>query len=455
MANFVTRDFQKIGKTENLPLDWKSSGVSIDSRNIPAGTVFFALQGEKADGHDFVKEALAKGASACVVRESWFASHAAELIGKSLVIVPDTLKALQALARNYRTKFDPSVIAITGSNGKTTCKEMTHAVLSKLFITMATKGNLNNEIGVPLTLFNITAETQVAIVEMGANRKNDIALLCDIAKPDSGVITNIGTAHIGGFGSIENIAATKAELFEALAADGVRFVNVDDDRLRPHAAQKKGLVTFGILNDADFRGSIVAVDDRARVKLRVDTPEKNRLEFQLKIPGVHHASNALIACAVGVSLGVPSDDVVEALVNYQPMYNRMGTLEKNGVLIINDTYNASPESMFAALECLSTTKGSRKVAVLGDMLELGEESPALHETVGQYAAKKKLDALFVFGAESKKILEGAKGVATLQHFDSKNMLIEELRNYVKPGDVLLIKGSRGMKMEEVVEGLIK
>ncbi len=455
MSFLSVKDCRKIGQAENLHPDWQANAVCTDSRLVQAGNLFFAIRGEKFDGHDFVRDALKAGAGGCVVSENWFLNNRNQLSGEPLVVASDPLDALQMLAKNHRQKFETSVIAITGTNGKTTCKEMTQAVLSKEFRTIATHGNFNNEIGVPLTLLRMNEETQVAVIEMGADKKGDIARLCEIANPDSGVITNIGTAHLQTFGSIENVAATKSELFESLAADGVRFVNVDEKYLRHHAQQTKGLVTFGIHHPADYRAEVLTVNERACAKIKVSTPEKVSFEIQLSVPGLHHVTHALIASALGMALGVAYEAIVQALENYQPITNRLGVKIVRGMTVLDDTYNSNPDSARAALDTLMMIKSSsRRIAALSDMLELGSVSAEEHFKIGAYAKEKKLDALFTTGTESKYIFEGAKTLKNNFYYEKKNDFIGALKKFVKSGDALLIKGSRGMKMEEVVQGLV-
>lgn len=452
MSLFSYKDCVKIGRAENIQQTWSADGVSTDSRSTQKGQLFFALPGEHFDGHDYVPDAIKKEAAACVVSESWFTRKVSDFPNGRFVVVQNPLTALQSLAKLHRQKFETSVIAVTGTNGKTTCKEMIFAVLSKAFNTVATQGNLNNEIGVPLTLLNITSDTQVAIVEMGADKKGDIAFLCDLAQPDSGVITNIGKAHIRSFGSIQAIAETKTELFEALTADGVRFVNMDDERLSPHSKQTKGLVTFGIKNASDYRGEVLSLNEQACAKVRVYAPENHTIDFQLNVPGTHHAYNALIAAAMGHSLGLDDDDIRSALENYRQPANRMGIRHHKGVTILDDTYNANPESVRAALDTLTAFKHSgRTVAVLSDMLELGPISQEEHIGIGEYVSKKKPDALFTTGGESKLIHDHAKTLSNNFYYEKKKDLAGALITFVKPGDVLLIKGSRGMKMEEVIK----
>lgn len=455
MARFTYKDIQKLGTSQNVNADWRGDGVSIDTRTLKPGDVFFALPGAQQDGHAYLGEAFARGASLGVVTGEGVAAFESDVTGRPLIVVSDVLQALQDMARAHRRKFDTSVIGITGTNGKTTCKEMMLAVLSKAYTTIATPGNLNNEIGVPLTLLKINADTQIAIIEMGADKPGDIAFLCDLAGPDSGVITNIGAAHLQNFKSMEAIATTKTELFDALIEDGVRFVNLDDPRLRPHAARTKGLVTFGTDAAAEYRALVTSTNALGCATIGIGTPEGHRIDVQLPVPGRHHILNALIAASVGFSLGVEDDDIRNALENYVPLSNRMGIKKHRDLIILDDTYNANPESMRAALDTLvSITAGERRMAVLGDMLELGDLSGEAHADVGRQAKGLGLDALFLYGAEMKTAHQAAAGIPILHHFENKDELKATVKAAVRPRDVILCKGSRGMKMEEIVLEII-
>jgi UDP-N-acetylmuramoyl-tripeptide--D-alanyl-D-alanine ligase len=443
------RDLEKIGKPEGLADNWVGTGVVIDSRQARRGDVFFCLKGAQTDGHAFVADAAARGA-VCVVASSWKQNHDASF---PVVAVDEPTAALQTLARNYRRKFEIPVIAVTGSNGKTTCKEMVRSALSPTFECIANPGNWNNEIGVPLTLFQISKTTQVAIIEMGADRPGDIKTLCDIAEPDSGVVTNVGVAHIEKFGSREAVAATKKELFDYLLADGVRFVNIDDPWLAPHAKTAKGCVTVSVQNAADYRGTILATDRRACVHLRIDTPETTTLEMQLHVPGAHQAMNATMAAAVAMSLGVEAARVEKALSEFTTLSDRLSMTEKNGYVVINDTYNASPESMTAALDTLARVEAKRRIAVLGDMLELGSAAEDAHAQIGKTAAGKGVTAMFLYGDLSRHVARNAGSNVEARHFSDHETLATELKRYLQPGDAVLVKGSRGMHMEKIIEAI--
>lgn len=449
MEPISIRDLEKIGKPVGLADNWVGTNVVIDSRQAKPGDVFFCLKGAQTDGHAFAADAAARGA-VCVVGSSWKLRNDARL---PVVVVEDPMGALQSLARNYRRKFEIPVIAVTGSNGKTTCKEMIRSALSTTFECMANPGNWNNEIGVPLTLFQISKSTQVAIIEMGADRPGDIKTLCEIAEPDSGVVTNVGIAHIQKFGSREAVAATKKELFDYLLTDGVRFVNIDDSWLAPHAKTTKGCVTVSLQNAADYRGTILGIDRRACVHLRIDTPETAKLEMQLQVPGVHHAMNATMAAAIAMSLGVDAARIEQALGEFTTLSDRLSMTEKNGYVVINDTYNASPESMIAALDTLQRVEATRRIAVLGDMLELGPESESAHAQIGKTAADKGVTAMFLYGEWTRHTARHLGSHVETRHFSDQDALAAELKRYLQPGDAVLVKGSRAMHMEKIIEAI--
>ncbi len=453
MSAFTIKDFQRLGSVRHVAPEWTAAAVSTDSRTLDKGHVFFALPGKQHDGHDFVAPALDAGA-VCVVSEAWFERNGHRFAHRPLVVVEDTLKALQQLACHHRQQFGCSVIAVTGTNGKTTCKEMLSAVFSSTFNTVATRGNFNNEIGVPLTLLQIRADTEIAVVEMGADHPGDIALLCEIALPDSGVITNVGKAHLEFFGTVERVAATKLELFNYLLADGVRYINADDPRISPHQALGSGFYTFGYEKPSDYRGEVLAVDQEGCARIRVTGPEMEHLEFQLQAPGLHQKYNALIAASIGLSMGLPAEAVTHALENYRPLSNRLSVRRSRNRVIVDDTYNANPESMRAAVETLfQIACEGRRFCVLGDMLELGESSAIEHQRLGEWLREKSLSGIYLLGPHMKKTAEALDACAAVRHFDKKEELIKMLKTSIQDGDAVLVKGSRGMHMEDVTEAL--
>src|SRR5262245_42479075 len=437
-------------------------GVSTDSRTVRAGELFVALPGEHFGGHQFIATALQRGAAAimlsdvrCVAPNQVIAATSAGML------VADSQGALQECALAQRRQFSGTVIAITGSNGKTTVKEMTAAVLQQCYATYKAPGNLNNHIGVPLALLQLEATHQVAVLELGMNHLGEIRRLCEIALPHIGVITNIGLAHVGYVGSIERIQQAKGELIAALDTSSIAIVNADDSRALALGRQAPGrLLTFGQAAEADIRGWVQADRGLAGV---LCTIVLNHTAYEVALPvlGAHQMLNALAAAAVGVAMHVPAADIVAGLQSYHGMYGRMMVRRGAGsVPLIDDTYNASPHSMQAALQCLGHTRvGGRRLAVLGAMLELVDRGLALHEEVGVLVARVGVQELITFGPLAQHIADGAQGagmrtacIHTTTQLEDAVALLRSLR---RAGDVMLLKGSRGMAMERLVQALVE
>ncbi|GBD94032.1 UDP-N-acetylmuramoyl-tripeptide--D-alanyl-D-alanine ligase [bacterium BMS3Abin05] len=428
-------------------------GVSIDSRKIQPGDLFFALKGERFDAHDFLDRVFATPNVAAVVGRSW-AGGQKRVPNWPLVVVDDTLQALQEVGAFYRRKFNIPVLAITGSNGKTTTKEMTASVLAQKFRVVKTPGNLNNHIGLPLTLFEITSETEFAVVEMGANHFGEIARLCEIADPDFGLITNIGSAHLEYFGSVENVARAKSELPDYLSAKkGVLFVNQDDPLAREIGEKVKNRFTYGLAMPSDARGEFVSLDERGCVRFRL-----NGEDIHLNVPGAYQVQNALAASAVGLYFGLKINRIKQALESFSGVAKRMEIVKVNDILILNDTYNANLDSMKGGLKTLAHIRhrrGGRSFAVLADMLELGDESERQHRLVGEIAAEIGINFILTYGKQARFISDAAieKGLSASYHFEKKEDLEKFLQSYLRGGDLVLVKGSRGMGMETVVQFL--
>jgi len=429
--------------------------VTTDSRTVQGGEVFVALKGETHDGHEFVKSALEKGASLCVVSKSW--REANPTVEGNFLVVPDTLLALQELARSYRRKMLIPIVAIGGNSGKTTTKEMTAHVLRSTFKTHATEGNFNNHIGVPLTLFGLRSETEIAVIEMGMNHKGEMTRLCEIAEPTHALITNIGKAHIEFFGTIEEVANAEGELFEWIAThNATAFVNADDEWVVKQSEKVAQRLFYGTKKSTgitlDVCAEEVETDALGCPKFLVSTGEMSE-EIALKISGRHNIQNALAAIAVGLNFGVPLSRIKEALERFEinPALKRMSVCVENDVVLMNDTYNANPESMRAGLNALKAVKNKgKKIAVLGDMLELGALSAQEHEELGKFISTLNLDVLLCYGSDMKKTVEAASATVK-KHFDSKSDLAKSLMESIVAGDAVLFKGSRGMKMETVFE----
>ncbi|MCC6698462.1 MAG: UDP-N-acetylmuramoyl-tripeptide--D-alanyl-D-alanine ligase [Candidatus Hydrogenedentes bacterium] len=415
--------------------------VSTDSRTLVPGQVFFALSGEKFDGSQFVGEAFAKGAAAAVTTRA--------RDGGPCCVVPDVLQALQRFAAHHRRQYRPLVLAITGSCGKTTSKDFVAAVLGSRMKTIKTQGNLNNEIGCPLSLLQIDDGTEAAVIEMGAARLGNIRELCELAKPAESAITLVAPSHLAGFGSIENVAATKAEIAEALPPDGVFYVNIDDPWCTWASERFPGeKVRYGSAGDVVLESC--AFDANGEMTLNVHPAG----ELHLPLACRAHATNVLLAIAVGLRHGITDFEgpLREAAANRVRFKIRtVGVIEA-----IDDTYNASPVSMAASLEGLAERPASgRKFAALGDMLELGPDAARLHQEVGELAGRLGLDAVFARGDHASVMIEAARrsGVPHAEVIQDPQSMAAAIHGISGPGDVLLVKGSRGMRMERVIEAL--
>jgi len=427
--------------------------VVIDSRKVTPGDLFFALRGEHHDAHNFLDAVFQVPETTAVVDRKWFEQQG-ELPAGQLIVVRDTLQALQNVSAFYRKKFNIPVLAITGSNGKTTTKEMTAAVLGEKYRVIKNPGNLNNHIGLPLTLFEIEPWTEFAVVEMGANHFGEIARLCEIADPDWGLVTNVGSAHLEYFGSVRDVARAKGELFTHLSKKhGIGFINQDDALVREIARVLSRKVSFGLAAEADVQGEFLSLDDWGRAIFRAKGET-----IHLRVVGIHQVPNALAATAIGLYVGLSIRQIKNALEAFVGVGKRMELLELDDILVLNDTYNANLNSMEFGLKTLAHIRhqrGGRSFAVLADMLELGPKSEEQHCLVGEIAAEMGTDFLLTFGDEARAIHKAAleKGLVHAYHFEEKEDLEEFLQAYLRSGDMVLVKGSRGMEMETIVRFL--
>jgi len=440
-------------RVEGNYLNHSVSSVSIDTRTLQPGDIYFAINGDNFDGHNFINPAFEAGAIACVAREGWEPDW--KISDQNIIVKCDgPLEALQVLAKNYRQKFSIPVLGLTGTNGKTTTKEMIAAVLESKYTVAKTIGNLNNHIGTPLSLLQIDKNTDIAIIEMGMNHAGEIARLCEFAAPDFGLITNIGAGHLEFFSDVEEIALAKGELFQALPEIGIAFVNADDPRVVRESEPVKHKVTYGFSTGTDVFGTDLEMDHDGFGKFKL----QNMVDVQLHVPGRHQLYNALAACAVGMHFGISGLDIAEALKEFTGFSKRMELIEFGSSLVILDAYNSNPDSLIPAFETLSflaQRRNGRALAVLGDMLELGNQSQIEHESAGKTAVEHGIEALFLFGSKSKYTLESFReaGGKTALHFDDKRELASSVSKILRKNDVLLIKGSRGMQMEEVWQEL--
>lgn len=446
------------GKVVRGSAEAVASGVSTDSRTIAAGTVFFALRGPNFDGRDFVRDVALKGAAGAVT-DGVSTDVSGLPDGFVVIAVKDTRDALGDLAAYRRHLFSGHVIAVSGSSGKTTTKEMIAAILGRTRPVLKTEGNKNNLIGLPLTLMRLDNTYEAAVVELGISEEWEMPRLAQICSPDAAVITNIGTGHLETFGSLEAVARAKTALFDSLGTEGFRIVNLDDPWLQGWArniGQSSRVVTFGRAKDADVRlRRCSAAEDMSSIEAVFDV-RGEAIEVRLAAAGVFNAMNGAAAIAAALPFGVSNDDMAGGLASFVPVSGRMEVLRAGGVVILNDTYNANPESMAVALDTLSSFTG-RKVAVLGDMLELGGISNAAHEEAGRLAAKAGVDILVAVGRWSKALSDGAleAGLKPGAVFSFTDRLEANggVPGLLRQGDTVLVKGSRAVGLELIVDGI--
>ena len=444
-------DGKLLGEFSDLDLTVKH--VFTDSRNPDPGALFIPLVGERFDGHAFLNEALEGGAAGCFTqreRESY-------LPGKFYIKVGSTQKALRDLARHYKQKFRIPFVAVTGSVGKTTTKDMVAAVLGQWFKVLKTEGNFNNEVGLPLTLLRLNSNHEICVVEMGMNHFGEIEYLSSIVEPDVAVITNIGDSHIENLGSRENILKAKCEIFSHMdPKKGYVILNGDDPLLEPlRASLPFQSVLVGTAEGLDYRATGVESDGEKSVRCHVRTP---RSGFDVEIPalGNHMLYPTLTAAAVAEHFGMTGGEIARGVLRFAPTKMRMNILKRgDGITILNDAYNANPQSMRAAVEVLSKSGGDYKIAVLGDMFELGPFAPTLHAGVGAYLGKAGIDCLVAVGELARHIYDAAKDAMVPQVYwcETKEEAKPILAELVKPNSTILVKASRGMAFEELVDDL--
>ena len=426
------------------------TGITTDSRKVAPGQLFVALRGENFDGHDFVKAVLAQGAAAALVNRDWAASHGQ---GLPLLAVDDTRLGLGHLAAFWRDRFAIPLLGITGSNGKTTVKEMCSAILRTCYgedAVLATVGNFNNDIGLPLTLLGLADHHRAAVIEMGMNHPGEIAYLTRLASPTVALVNNAQRAHLAGLGTVRDVAAAKGEIFQGLATDGIAVINADDPNADVWRNEAQGHVTlsYGLEAPADVSG-------RAQLRhfsslISLITPV-GTAEFELPVPGLHNARNALGAAAACLAAKIPLDTVIRGLTSYSGVKGRLQRKSGHqGARVVDDTYNANPDSMRAAVDVLAALPGKR-IFVMGDMGEVGEAGGQFHDELGGYAKSMGIDRLYCLGdlcaAAVHNFGDGA------QHFDKVEPLVKALEKELDADTTVLVKGSRFMRMERVVDAI--
>ncbi len=426
--------------------------VTTDSRKSGENMLFIPLEGETFDGHEFISASFDAGAVCALAHKDIKIS-----CDKALIRVKDTKKALADLARFYLEKHRIPVVALTGSVGKTTTKDMVASVLSQKYNVLKTQGNFNNDIGLPLTVFNLEKGHDIAVLEMGMNHFGEIHHLASIAKPDKAIITNIGMSHIENLGSREGILEAKLEITDFFDKENMLFINCDDDMLLKAECKSK-CETFGIDNEnANYRAiNIVLNEDSCEFDVAYE--DKNT-HIRVNLPGKHNIYNALCAFSVAKSFNICDDMIAEGIASFSPSKMRMDIRKIGGITVINDCYNASPTSMEAALSVLCNIEAKRHIAILGDMLEMGSFAPDAHKGVGKKAANIGVDIILSVGKEAQNIIKGATDERMSEknalHFENNEKLISELGNFLCEGDAVLIKASRGMKFEQITQAIEK
>jgi len=417
-------------------------GIDIDSRRIEKGSVFVAVKGERLDGHNYLESAFANGAATAIVNRE--ESSKRELKGDKYIVVDDTIDALGRLAKYYRAKFDIPIIAITGSNGKTTVKNLIYEALSTAGPVLKSEKNFNNQFGLPLSIFKLTEKHKFAVFEMGMSAPGEISYLSSIASPDVAVITNVGPAHLEFFDSVEQIADAKLEIVGGLKASGALIINGDDPLLMKKTENlKRNILRFGLSEGNHIRTENLNFDKQQKSSFSI-----GNIEIKSDMPGIHNVYNMLAAFAAAHALRIDLSRAATAISKFKSVDMRSEIVENGGVTYILDCYNANPVSMKYAIDLLAAMKSvGRRVAVLGDMLELGKESPSFHRDLGKYARDKEIDMLFCYGKIAFDIAEAFGGKAI--YSADKSELASKLSEYIQQGDTVLFKGSRGVALEEI------
>ena len=424
-------------------------GVTTDSRKITGGTLFVALKGENFNGEDFAQDALKKGAAAVLVSKNFDKN-----IDGTVIKVDDTLTAYREIAGAWRNRFDIPIVAVTGSNGKTTTKDLVAAALNSLGNVQKTSGNFNNEVGVPMTLLELNDKHKAAVVEIGMRGLGQIETLAQVVKPTIGIVTNVSEAHIELLGSIENIARAKGELVEAIQAGGTIILNADN----VHTVGMKNLVrdgvkilTYGLENEADFFAKNILIGS-VSTEFTLSFRGKE-YDFEIPMLGRHNVSNALAAIAAGYAVGLSVPEVQRGFSTLTTTKMRFEVIRRDGLTIINDAYNASPASMRVAIKTTAEIYNGKLIAVLGDMLELGDISERVHREIGAFLAENKFDTLITLGELGRFIAEGAReaGLKNIYSFDTHEDAAKKILELVRDGDTILFKASHVMHMEKIIE----
>ena len=427
---------------------------SKDTRLVKENDVYVGLKGESFDGNKLYEQALEKGAKVCILQDVEISEDIkSKYFDRAIIIVEDTIKALQQLAAYKRSLYNIPVVGITGSVGKTSARDMIASIVATKYKVWKTQGNYNNHLGLPLTILGLK-DHEALVVEMGMNHSGEISLLSKIAKPDIAVITNVGTAHIGNLGSREGILKAKLEILDGLKKDGVLIINKDDDMLSSwydKQENKDNILTFGIDSDGDIKATDIEIGERG------SSFKINDKKFEVPVAGGHYIYHALLGILVGRELNISDEKIAEGIKSIELTKGRMEMIKcSDDIIVINDCYNANFDSMKAAVDYLGKVENRRKIAVLGDMLELGEFSEALHKKIGEEVSKNNIDILITVGKLGKLINDTADNSSLKKyHFDNNEEAIKKIKSIMKNKDIVLVKASNAMKFIEIVEAIKK
>lgn len=429
-------------------LTHSAGDVVIDSRKAGKDSLFIAIRGARVDGHDFIPQVMEQGAL-CAISEKNLGQ-----VPYPYILVSDCLKALRDLAEHYRKSLDVKVVGISGSVGKTSTKEMVASVLSQKYKVLKTAGNFNNEIGLPLTVFRLRDEHQIAVLEMGISDFGEMTRLARIARPDFCILTNIGYAHLENLGSRDGILKAKTEMVDYLSPKGMLFLNGDDDKLRSYVPSNgMSPIYFGMSDGCDFTVTHTENLGLKGTLAEFSTPE-GQFRAHVPIPGEHMVQNALAGAAVGAALGLSKEEIIRGIEALVPIEGRNNLIETGRYTILDDCYNANPASMRSSLDVLSFAN-TRKVAILGDMFELGENEKQLHYEIGAYASKKHIDVLVCIGSLSEETARGGResGIPCVSHYKTKEAFFSEMDHLLHEQDTILVKASHGMEFSELIQRL--
>lgn len=426
--------------------------VFVDSRECTSGSIFVALDGENSNGHEYISKAFENGAGVAIVEKKWYGMNKDKYQNKKFIVADSSLKALHILASYHRRRFSFPVIAVAGSNGKTSTKEMLACVLSKKYNVLQTYANYNNQLGVPLMLLSLDESYGAAIIEIGTNMPGEIEILSRILSPTHGLITNIGKEHLELLEDLDGVEIEEIALFGYLRGRGTAFINVNDERLRKYTKSQDKHITYGIDEEAAVSGELTLDNETMRPHIKIKMQERE-MECTLNTYGIHSAYNAIASVAIAIDLDLSNEEIVQGLLDFTPLkmgdYARMSYEKISGYNIINDCYNANPSSVEGALENLTMIEtDAKKIAVLGDMLELGAASVAEHSRIIDLASQVA-DKVFLYGDDFSKAIKETKK-ENVEYFADKESLAKYLIKFINMGDIILIKGSRGKKMEEIV-----